>query len=167
VVRLHPQLQDADPFVAAIAAWRIGQVDRAKLRDDSVEALFRVYFGPGGLARDAAIASLVRLLGDEPEPGGVSTPPTPRQRNWDTVVERWLVDHLAPTTQALDPAALEQHREQLLAAWRASNAGTRAEINAARRAVGTCDAPASEATPNAEPTVMCLQPLVRGTVPLP
>ncbi|HLT34861.1 MAG TPA: tetratricopeptide repeat protein, partial [Enhygromyxa sp.] len=90
VVRLHPQLHDSDPFVAAVAAWRIGQVDPGKIADESIEALFRLYFGPGGLSRDAAIASLARLLGGDLGPGGVATPPIPRQRSWETVVERWL-----------------------------------------------------------------------------
>lgn len=164
VVRLHPQLLDADPYVAAIAAWRIGQVDRARLRDDSIEALFRVVFGPGGLPRDAAIASLVRLLGPKPTDGGVSAPPVPRQRGWDTIVERWLVSHLAPSVGTLEPSALDGHMQQVLAAWQASSGGTRAELNAARRAASPCDAPSEAGETASRPTVLCLEPLVRGTI---
>ncbi|PRP93487.1 tetratricopeptide repeat protein [Enhygromyxa salina] len=167
VVRLHPQLHDEDPFVAAIAAWRIGQIDRTKLRDDGVEALFHLYFGPGGLARDAAIASLARLLGPEPGPGGVSTPPVPRQRTWDTVVERWLVDHLAPSVAALEPSDLDGQLPRVLAAWRASMTGTRAELSAARQAARACDAAPSVPSAGDEPETLCLEPLVRGSVDIP
>jgi hypothetical protein len=163
VVRLHPQLHDADPFVAAIAAWRIGQVDRAKVRDDSIEALFGLYFGPGGLPRDAAIASLVRLLGPTPSPGGVATPPVPQRRNWETVVERWLVDHLSPTVAPLDPSAVGDRTAQILAAWRASMNGTRAELTAAKDAARACSE-ASDASADQTPAQLCLEPLVRGTV---
>ncbi|PRQ07763.1 tetratricopeptide repeat protein [Enhygromyxa salina] len=165
VVRLHPQLQDADPFIAAIAAWRIGQVDPTKLQADGLEALFRVYFGPGGLPRDAAIASLARLLGSDPPRGGVASPPASRQRNWDTVVERWLVDHLAPEIEPLPPAALDAHLAQVLSAWQASIAGTRAELSAARGAARACARVPSDALPTDDrPTQLCLEPLVRGTV---
>ncbi len=165
VVRLHPQLHDSDPFVAAVAAWRIGQVDPTKVREDSIEALFRLYFGPGGLPRDAAIASLARLLGADAGPAGVATPPVPRQRSWDTVVERWLVDHLAPSVAALDSDALADRVPQLLAAWHASMEGTRAELTAATRAVGECGQSSTEVTVGADtrPHSLCLEPLVRGT----
>jgi len=170
VVRLHPQLHSSDPFVAAIAAWRIGQVDRTKVRDDSLEALFRLYFGPGGLPRNAAIASLTRLLDGHSEPGGVSTPPIPRQRGWETVVERWLVDHLAPPHTPLEPDLLAARMPQLLGAWRASMEGTRAELSAATQAVGGCDQPSSPGSspdPATLPQSLCLEPLVRGTIAVP
>jgi thioredoxin-like negative regulator of GroEL len=167
VVRLHPQLQDADPFVAAIAAWRIGQVDPKHLREDSIEALFRLYFGPGGLVRDAAIASLARLFDREPAPGGVSQPPLPRQRNWDTLVERWLVDHLAPDVAPLEVDALAGHLPSVLAAWQASVIGTRAELRAAREAARACGQPADQTGEiEQQPAKLCLEPLVRGTVDL-
>nr|WP_255216659.1 tetratricopeptide repeat protein [Pseudenhygromyxa sp. WMMC2535] len=179
VVRLHPQLHNADPYVAAIAAWRIGQVTREHLREDSLEALFGLYFGPGGLPRDAAIASLARLLGD-PErvgPGGVGAPPLPRQRGWDTVIERWLVEHLAPDVPALEPAALREHQAALLSAWARSVNGTRAELRAAEVAARGCgeaaatDAPVSATTSTTKahaqtPTRLCLEPLVEGTIEL-
>lgn len=167
VVRLHPQLHDSDPFVAAVAAWRIGQVDPGKVRDESVEALFRLYFGPGGLPRDAAIASLARLLGGDLGPGGVATPPVPRQRSWETVVERWLVDHLAPSVTPLETKTLAQRLPQVLAAWRSSMEGTRAELAAATRAIGGCEpnsAPEKVPSVDADPKALCLEPLVRGTV---
>lgn len=169
VVRLHPQLHDADPFVAAVAAWRIGQVDPEKIRDDSIQALFGLYFGPGGLPRDTAIASLARLLGGDVGPGGVSTPPIPRQRSWETVVERWLVDHLAPTVVPLAAEALVGHFPQVVGAWRASMEGTRAELTAATRAFGECgreSKPEKAPTADAQPDSLCLEPLVRGTVHL-
>jgi predicted Zn-dependent protease len=166
VIRLHPRLHDPDPFVAAIAAWRIGQVEPGKVRDDSIEALFRLYFGPGGLPRDAAIASLVRLLGSDPAPGGIARPPIPRERNWDTVVERWLVDHLAPSVAPLDAAEIDAQLPQVLAAWRASMSGTRAELDAAREAAQGCSGTADE--PRDEtPSELCLEPLVHGSVEIP
>ncbi|EDM80725.1 hypothetical protein PPSIR1_12618 [Plesiocystis pacifica SIR-1] len=166
VVRLHPQLRDPDPFIAAIAAWRIGQVDPKRLRDDSVEALFELYFGPGGLPRDAAISSLSRLLGDEERRagGGVDAPPVPRQRGWDTIVERWLVDHLAPPLEPLSVAELEPHRAAITQAWRASMSGTRAELRAAQRSVGACALEGStspDQTPaQTSPERLCLAPLL-------
>ncbi|MCA9685715.1 MAG: hypothetical protein KC457_26295, partial [Myxococcales bacterium] len=147
----------------------IGQVDRSRLRDDSLEALFGLYFGPGGLPRDAAIASLQRLLADPKAvgPGGVGVPPLPRQRNWDTVVERWLVDHLAPDVEAVEPSAVEGRSEQVLAAWRHSMAGTRAEMNAASRAARSCgEEPVEDVDASRDPGRMCLEPLVAGTVEL-
>ncbi|MFO7561699.1 MAG: hypothetical protein R6X02_03560 [Enhygromyxa sp.] len=167
VVRLHPQLHDSDPFVAAVAAWRIGQVEPRKIGDGSIEALFQLYFGPGGLPRDAAIASLARLLGGDLDPGGVATPPVPRQRNWETVVERWLVGHLAPSVTPLDAEALARHQPQVLGAWRSSMAGTRAELAAAQRALGPCgqdSAPEQGLDGDFEPESLCLEPLVRGTI---
>jgi hypothetical protein len=166
VVRLHPQLHDSDPFVAAIAAWRIGQSEPKRLRSSSIEALFGLYFGPGGLPRDAAIASLARILGEADEATtGIRTPPIPRQRNWNTVVERWLVAHLAPTVDALEPSALEGQQEALLAAWKQSMAGTRAELEAAREAAGACGETV-ELAKGSKPKRLCLQPLVDGTVEL-
>lgn len=167
VVRLHPQLYDPDPFVAAIAAWRIGQVDPDKIQSASIERLFRLYFGPGGLPRDAAIAALAGQLGQD-HPRGIATPPQPRQRGWDTVIERWLVDHIAPTIEPLAPADLAPHRDQLAAAWQASMAGTRAELSAAQRAAGSCTDPSDDDPPaaNEQPEMMCLEPLVTGTVEL-
>jgi hypothetical protein len=168
VVRLHPQLQDPDPFIAAIAAWRIGQVDPDKIRDDGIEALFRVYFGAGGLSRDAAIASLARLLGDDPPNSGVATPPASRQRNWDTVVDRWLVDHLAPEIDPLATSAVDAHIAQVLSAWQASVVGTRAELSAAREAARACGQPPRDRTAaDDQPAQLCLEPLVRGTVEIP
>jgi predicted Zn-dependent protease len=169
VVRLHAQLHDEDPFVAAIAAWRIGQVEPSKARSDSIEALFRLYFGPGGLPRDTAIASLARLLGPAPDPGGVAAPPVPRQRSWDTVVERWLVDHLAPVVPPLQPDTLSERVPELLSAWGASMEGTRAELAAATGAVGGCGHASAEpaARPNTRPTTLCLEPLLRGTFTVP
>jgi hypothetical protein len=166
VVRLHAQLHDADPFAAAIAAWRIGQVDSKRLREDSIEALLRLYFGPGGLVRDAAIASLVRLLDRAPSPGGVSQPPIPRQRDWETIVERWLVDHLAPTVTPLDVDALDGHLPSVLAAWQASANGTRAELHAARDSARACGQPDETGQLEPRPAKLCLEPLVRGTVEL-
>ena len=169
VVRLHPQLHDEDPFVAAIAAWRIGQVEPSNVRADSIEALFRLYFGPGGLPRDTAIASLARLLGRNPGPGGVAIPPVPRQRSWETVVERWLVDHLAPPVTPLGAGELTERVTPLLDAWAASMAGTRAELSAATRALGECGKSPAERvpSPNTRPESLCLEPLVDGTFAVP
>jgi hypothetical protein len=91
----------------------------------------------------------------------------PRQRNWDTLVERWLVDHLAPDVTPLEVDALAGHLPSVVAAWQASVRGTRAELRAARESARACGQPAD---PNddieAPPAKLCLEPLVRGTVDL-
>ena len=161
VVRLYPQLYDADPFVAGIAAWRIGQVDRSRLRKDGVEALFRLFFAAGGLPRDAAIASLHRLLGGDPAPVGVGAPPVPRNRNWETVIDRWLVDHIAPAVEPLDIEAVTPHAAQVVAAWTAATEATRAELKAAMRAAGGCGA-ADSGDAEGRPQRLCLEPLASG-----
>ena len=71
--RMYDRLQAADPTLAAIAAWRIGQVDREHRPRAAVAALLRRYVGVPGLARDASAAALARQLGDgpdEPPPAG-------------------------------------------------------------------------------------------------
>ncbi len=177
VVRLHPQLQDPDPFVAATAAWRIGQVAATKLQASSVEALFGLYLGPAGLPRDAAAASLAFLLADEDEVRGIATPPALPEHRWATVVERWLDETIAPDYEPLDPADLAPHLEQLRAAWTHSRTGTRAEMAAANRAAGACTSdaaatsePAGKSEQNSDPddlpSTLCLAPLVRGSVDL-
>jgi len=83
------------------------------------------------------------------------------------VVERWLVDHLAPSVDPLDTGALTRRIPQVLGAWRSSMEGTRAELTAATRAVGRCDrdsAPESPPSVDTTPKSLCLEPLVRGTI---
>jgi hypothetical protein len=70
----------------------------------------------------------------------------------------------------LDADALAGAGPQVLAAWRASMAGTRAELSAASRSVGECGAPpddpaeAATVAVGADPVTLCLEPLVRGSV---
>lgn len=171
VARLHPQLHDPDPVIAATAAWRLGQVEPSKIRAANVEALFGLWFGPPGLPRDAAGAALAALLGDE-RPRGIALPPVLPEQRWATVIERWLGDLVAPDHAGLQATKLDPWRDAIRSAWQQAAAGTRAEMAAAHAAAGPCgvdDDPAapSEAGASAQaPTKVCLAPLVEGTVTL-
>ncbi len=166
VARLHPQLHDPDPFIAATAAWRIGQVDPTKVRAASIEALFGLWFGPAGLARDAAAAALTRLLDPRSaRPTGITAPPILPEQRWGTVVERWLDAMVAPDYTPLDAKDLAPHLDQVRAAWQASMAGTRAEMAAASLAVGPCGSTdPAKPTKGELPKALCLAPLARGTL---
>jgi hypothetical protein len=171
VARLHPQLHDPDPFIAAIAAWRIGQVAPTKVRAASIEALFGLWLGPAGLPRDAAAAALIRLL--EPKrsstSAGIEAPPMLPEQRWGTAVERWLDEMVAPDYRPLDAKHLTPHLDSLRAAWTSSMAGTRAEMAAAEQAAGACGTASQGPQKRAKgdlPEALCLEPLARGTVTL-
>jgi Flp pilus assembly protein TadD len=166
VGRLHPQLHDPDPFIAAIAAWRIGQVTPSKIRPASIEALFGLWFGPAGLPRDAAAAALVRLLDPKaPAATGIAAPPFLPEQRWGTTVERWLDDLVAPEYTSIDAKHLGAHVDSVRAAWKSSMAGTRAEMAAAEAAVGACGTKTESKLAEGElPEALCLEPLARGTV---
>ena len=157
--RLRDQLRSSDPMRAAIAAWRLGRVERTERA--TIEALVGRYIGPPGLARDAAGAALARLLASEQSSedprADATTPPAVHQGSW----ERWLRDKVAPAGTALAPSALEQHANALAAALERAHRGTRAEREAARKAVEQCGAY------NERAVSICLAPLVRGPVRLP
>jgi hypothetical protein len=168
VARLHPQLHDPDPFIAAIAAWRIGQVTPSKIRAASMEALFELWFGPAGLPRDAAAAALIRLIQPkDASPAGIEAPPLLPEQRWGTAVERWLDSMVAPDYRPLDVKHLTPHLDSVRAAWKRSKAGTRAEMAAAEQAAGGCgsEEPAKRAKGDL-PEALCLEPLARGTLTL-
>jgi hypothetical protein len=165
VARLHPQLHDPDPVIAATAAWRLGQVEPSKIRAANVEALFGVWFGPPGLPRDAAGAALAALLGGE-RASGIASPPVLPEQRWATVIERWLGDLAAPDHAGLTPAELEPWRDAIRSAWQHARAGTRAEMAAADAAVGPCGSDPSETAASDVPQSLCLAPLVEGTFAL-
>jgi hypothetical protein len=87
--RLYERLQAADPTIAAIAAWRIGQVDPGQRPKDAVAQLLRRYVGVPGLARDAAAAALARQLG----PGAPPHDPASRRRRPPAGAQERLGDH--------------------------------------------------------------------------
>lgn len=158
---MEGRLRSSDPTLAAIAAWRLGR--RRNPDDATIEALLTRFVGPGGLARDAAAASLARLLAPKAErrpPGAI--PPSPRGGGWTKVVHRWLRAELAPEPVPLSPADVRPHRDQLAAALDAAARGTRAERESAARVVDGC---ASESG-NTERVHACLAPLVDGPVEL-
>ena len=151
-------LDVADPVLAAIAAWRLG---RGEATHAAIEALLRRYLGASGLARDAAAAALARHLGGAaPEP--LPDLPPIHSRGWESILERWLAEALAPRFDPLPAAALDPHRGALRRALAAARAGTRAERAAAARAEGPC-----AGAPSPTQGQLCLAPLIRGTIALP
>ena len=168
--RLYERLQAADPTIAAIAAWRIGQVDPGQRPKDAVAQLLRRYVGVPGLARDAAAAALARQLGPGAPPttprAAVAALPPVRKSGWEITVERWLTGVIAPEFTPLAPSALAPFEVDLGRALAAAEAGTRAEAQAARalQNAATCPSAASAATGAA--TCVDLRPLVDPSEPL-
>jgi tetratricopeptide (TPR) repeat protein len=169
VDRLHAQLRVTDPMLAAIAAWRLGQVTKPRgarseaTAGKAVQALLETYLGPAGLPRDAAAAGLVTLLEgtilDERSP----LPAPAHDHVWATSIERWLEIQVAPRIEPLPAASLQPWAEQVHAALQAAAAGTRAERDAAAHA--WCEA--ADAKPdNGKPDKRhaCLSPLVDGPI---
>jgi tetratricopeptide (TPR) repeat protein len=156
---LRDQLRSSDPMLAAVAAWRLGQAEKADAA--TVEALVLRVIGPGGLARDAASAALARLLGKDRSAARdhESAPSAPRSGAWSTVVERWLHDQVAPDFEPLKPRDLDPHKTAIAAALKRARAGTRAEQSAARRITEACN-------DDAEGQHICLAPLVKGALRL-
>ena len=158
VQRLHAQLRVTDPVLAAIAAWRLGQV--AEPDGSAVQALLERYLGPAGLPRDAAAAGLVTLLHGTITDERTPLPAPAHDHVWATAVERWLRTQVAPRVEPLAADRLAPWADRVDAALKVADAGTRAERDAARRA--RCDAAqGSSAADHA-----CLRPLIEGPVPL-
>ncbi len=132
--RLYERLQTADPTLAAIAAWRIGQIDPSRRPPGAITALLRRYVGVPGLARDASAAALARQLGTVGAPPrmAIAALPPVRKNGWEITVERWLTGVIAPEFLPLPASALAPFRADLDQALAAAEAGTRAEAQAAR-----------------------------------
>lgn len=160
LARLYPRLQADDPTIAAIAAWRLGQVEPGRRPREAVVALLRRYVGVPGLARDAAAAALARQLVASP-PAREPLPPLPpvRARGWEITVERWLAAVIAPAYAPLPAAALTPFQGELREALAAAQASTRAEAQAAaaRQNGPGCLSAAAEG----EASCLDLRPLIR------
>jgi len=160
VARLYERLQSADPALAAIAAWRLGQVAPARRPREAVAALLRRYVGVHGLARDAAAAALARQLAASPGPPDPVPPlPAVRTKGWEITVERWLTGVIAPPFEPLAPAALGPFQAELRQAVEAAQAGTRAEAQAAQALQTAAGCPPGRA--DADPACLDLRPLVQ------
>lgn len=159
LARLSPDLQASDPVIAAVAAWRFGQVRSEAARSDAVAALLRRYLGVWGLPRDAAGAALAALLVRGPATPAPSLPPI-RGRGWEITVDRWLAQTIAPKVTGLPPAALAPYAAALADALAEDGAGTRAEASARARLRRPCAA---------EGPAECLdlRPLITAPVPVP
>ncbi|MCA9688983.1 MAG: tetratricopeptide repeat protein [Myxococcales bacterium] len=162
VDELIDSLDDADPFEAGIAAWRLGELDPARLdkaRAAAIyEALFRLYIGTRGLTRDAAGAALARLLAPKRRATEPADLPPMAATNWEVTLDRWLRARIAPGYTAIEATALAPHRQALASALTAAGQGTRAERKAAAVVRETC------ANDRAEDGPRCLAPLIRGPV---
>jgi tetratricopeptide (TPR) repeat protein len=133
--QLIDRLDASDPLVGAIAAWRLGNMDRDAVDPQVVEALFRRYLGPSGLARDAAGGALARLLGGQ----RAEAPALPvMDAAWELSIRRWITETVTPDYQPLSGAQLEPYRAQLARALAANARGTRAERLASERATASC-----------------------------
>ena len=182
--RMYDRLQAADPTLAAIAAWRIGQVDRERRPRAAVAALLRRYVGVPGLARDASAAALARqlgpggpgvmgvmgVMGGPGGPGGLSSAPIRvaplppvRKSGWEITVERWLTGVIAPDYTPLGADALMPFRVELGQALAAAQTGPRAEAQSAKALQTAAQCPLGPQAP--EPACLDLRPLVRPSVP--
>lgn len=132
IARLYDRLHADDPTIAAIAAWRLGQLKPATRPREAIAALLGRYVGVPGLARDAAAAALARQLAASP-PAPAPVPPLPqvRARGWEITVERWLTAVIAPEVPRLDAAALQPFQAELREALAAAQTRSRAEAQAA------------------------------------
>ncbi|MCY1062849.1 tetratricopeptide repeat protein [Nannocystis sp. SCPEA4] len=160
LARVSADLNASDPIVAAIAAWRFGQIRRDAAREDAVTTLLARYIGPRGLPRDAAGAALGRLLA--PTPARVELPPLPplRAGSWEIAIDRWLAQAIAPPVEALPASVLRPHTAALQQALTAASAGTRAEAWSQDRLRCPCGA-------SGERDCLDLRPLIREPVPAP
>lgn len=143
-------LAHGEAEVAAIAAWRLGQI---KGQDAEIyPALFAAYFGPPGRKRDAAGAALSRRLRGEATPP-MSLPEPPRDRaQWPASITRWVNAQVSSPIRSVPPKAVTQVEAHIHEALRRLAHGTRAEQAAAAR-VDACHSRADG------PTAPCLGPL--------
>lgn len=154
-LRFIRDLNHEDPVFSGIAAWRLGRIDFDALTSEQqrevVTALFRRYFGASGLARNAAVASLARILSQAPrnEPDRAKLPPLHR-KGWGSVLARWLRAEIAPPPLDVSRQQLMAHRPALRDAIKGAKSGTRAEREAVKRARLAC---------GDTPTKICLYPL--------
>jgi lipopolysaccharide biosynthesis regulator YciM len=163
IARVYERLQADDPTIAAIAAWRLGQLDPNARPREAVAALLRRYVGVPGLARDAAAAALARqLVASPPARGPIPPLPPVRARGWEITVERWLTAVIAPPYQPLDPAALQPFQVELRAALATAQRSSRAEAQAATALQDGADCPSAPADGDA--ACLDLRPLVRPQV---
>lgn len=158
--RVAPDLQASDPVVAAIAAWRFGQVRSDAGRSAAVAALLRRYLGVAGLARDAAGAALSRLLAEAPARAELPPLPPLRASGWEIAVDRWLAQVIAPPIEARSAASLAPHAAALQEALAGAAEGTRAEAWSEARLRRPC-------SEGGERDCLDLRPLVREPVPAP
>ena len=168
IAELRRRLDDAshryhvldDPTIAAIAAWRLGQLKPGNRPREAVAALLGRYLGVPGLARDAAAAALARQLRASP-PAPAPVPPLPqvRARGWEITVERWLTAVIAPDYPRLDAAALQPFQAELREALAAAQTRSRAEAQAAQTLLHGAGCPAAPA--EGAPPCLDLGPLVR------
>ena len=155
---LRSDVQHSDPLVAAVAAWRIGSIGRPE--PANVAALLRRTLGPGGLARDAATAALVRLVDPRQRTENARDPaPAPRGDAWAASMERWLHRRAVPRTDPVSPEALEGHAEAVTLAVQAVRIGTPAERSALRKAQRDCTRDGEAA--------LCMPAVATGPVPIP
>lgn len=130
-IRLVAHLEGQDPMRAAIAAWRLGQLEKPK--PEVLEALWWRYLGPPGLARDAAGAALAQLSGATVEREETVVPPLSKAGRWGISTDRWLRSVVAPEFEALTSGQIEDHQASIDAALVRLRTGTRAERAAAER----------------------------------
>lgn len=141
---LREDIDHTDPLVAAIAAWRIGNVGKAER--NNVAPLLARALGPGGLARDAASAGLVLLL--EPTQRVAHTEgrfvPAPRGTGWDASFGRWLQRRVVPVLDPVDPSRFADANEAIADAVDAARTGTRAQRAALEKARSRCAEPSAQ-----------------------
>ena len=155
---LRGDIDHSDPLIAAIAAWRVGNAGRAER--PNVAPLLTRTLGPGGLARDAASAGLVRLLDPSQRSADDSGfAPAPRGSGWEAAFERWLQRRVVPVVEPIEPDLLEQHPEAIADAVDAARTGTRAQRAALKKAQARCDERSSPA--------ICIPAIVSGPVRIP
>lgn len=164
--RVAPDLQASDPAVAAIAAWRFGQVRSDAGRQVAIAALLRRYLGVPGLARDAAGAALSRLLGEAPTRTELPPLPPLRASGWEIAVDRWLAQVIAPPIEPRPAASLAPHAVALQEALAGAAEGTRAEAWSETRLRRSCGQDGA-AGRGGERDCLDLRPLIREPVPAP
>lgn len=157
---LRADIDHSDPLVAAIAAWRVGSVGQAER--PNVAPLLSRALGPGGLARDAASAGLVRVLDPSQRMRATTRgggAPAPRGAGWEASLERWLQRHVVPSVEPIDPDLLSTHPEAITEAIDAARTGTRAQRAALQKATARCDGPSDD--------TFCIPTILSGPVRIP
>ena len=159
LAELREDVEHTDPLVAAIAAWRVGNIgapDRANVAPLLTRAL-----GSGGLARDAASAALVLLLdtSQRSQHAQGRFAPAPRGTGWDASFERWLQQRVVPSLTPVDPSRLAARSDAIADAVDAARTGTRAQRAALQKAQARCAEPSSR--------TICIPAVAAGPVRIP